>query len=182
MPLPRIQSAQGWSGVERRNAFRRGVGREGLTAHPTGARLVWVEGQERPSSWCRARKPDRVSNRRTVGEGRRNRAGFLVVGARGRESPLLGRGAAGGRSASPAKRVVYAQHTACPISASSAICNRRRGRCHKLPDSGNARQPNHVTIRYWPSATNGARNTGGAVTVSPIAATVIRAATARTDL
>ena len=36
MPLPRIQPAHGWSGVERRNAFRRGVGRESLTVDATG--------------------------------------------------------------------------------------------------------------------------------------------------
>jgi len=86
-PLPRIQPAHGWEGS-------RGRGRA-------------------PSSWGRARKPGRVSNRRRVGRGRRNRAGFLVVGCTGAEGPLLWWGAAGGRSAAPAKRVVQ-QHTACP--------------------------------------------------------------------
>ena len=37
-PLPRIQPAQGWSGVERRNAFRRGVGRESLTLGVSGGK------------------------------------------------------------------------------------------------------------------------------------------------
>ena len=86
MPLPRIQPAHGWAGSM---------------------------GQARPSSWCRARKPDcrcngthrcRASNPRRVGEGRRNRAGFLVVGCTGgAKAPLLGRDATGGRSASLAK-------------------------------------------------------------------------------
>jgi hypothetical protein len=80
----------------------RGVGRESLTrgyrgarlpdcspaayagAYPTGARLVWVEGQERPSSW----------------------------GARGARKPPCRGDATGGR-APLAKRVVYTQHTAC---------------------------------------------------------------------
>src|SRR5271166_1649995 len=41
-----------------------------LIAHPTGARLVWVEGRERPSSWGagRARKPP-------AGEGCNGRGG-----------------------------------------------------------------------------------------------------------
>jgi hypothetical protein len=164
MPLPRIQSAQGWSGSRGRNALRRGVGREGLTvdatghtvaAHPIRAGLGKVAGTgSGSSSWVHgdAKVP--------CSEG---------VQREGEAPPLPS---------------VLCTHNTPPteISASSAICNRRRGRCHKLPDSANARQPNHVTIRYWPSATNGARNTGGAVTVSPIAATVIRAATARTDL
>ena len=68
-PLPRIQPAHGWAGSM---------------------------GQARPSSWCRARKPDcrcngtrrcRASNPRRVGEGRRNRAGFLVVGCTGARKP-----------------------------------------------------------------------------------------------
>jgi hypothetical protein len=97
--LPRIQPAHGW------------------------ARSM---GRARPSSWCRARKSEcrcngtfrcRASNPRRVGYGRRNRAGFLVAGARGRDHPLLGRDATGGRSASLAKLCCATTHRLpCAIS------------------------------------------------------------------
>jgi len=50
-------------GIGGRRPLISGPARNGAGAHPTGARLasmamVWVEGQERSSSWCRARKPD----------------------------------------------------------------------------------------------------------------------------
>ena len=89
-PLPRIQPAHGWSGVERRNAFRRGVGRESLTRGYRGARL--------PDCRCNGTRRCRASNRRTVGLGR-GAGTLLVVGARGHERPLLGWDATGGRSA-----------------------------------------------------------------------------------
>ena len=77
-PLPRVQPAHGWSGVERRNAFRRGVGRESLTRGYRGARL--------PDCRCNGTCRCRASNPRRVGLGRG--AGTpLVVGARGAKAP-----------------------------------------------------------------------------------------------
>ena len=63
-PLPRIQSAHGWEGS-------RGRGRA-------------------PSSWCRARKPGRVSNRAGLGEVAGTGPGSSSWGARGRKAPCSG--------------------------------------------------------------------------------------------
>jgi hypothetical protein len=125
--LARIQGAKPWSGVERRNAFRPGVGRESLTLR--------VSGEQGSPGWqCNGPHRCRASNPRRVGRGRRNWAGFLVVGAGRRESPLLGWDATGGRSASLAKRVV-SQHTACPLPF-PAICTVRHSNnrsCRSYP-------------------------------------------------
>jgi hypothetical protein len=59
-----------------------------VAAHPTGVRLVRCREAERPSSWCRARKPDRVSNRRTVWSGV-ERAGTPFRRVHGDGIPLL---------------------------------------------------------------------------------------------
>jgi hypothetical protein len=99
-----------WSEVERRNALRRGVGRESLTRRVWGARL--------PDCRCNGTRRCRASNPRRVGLGRG--AGTLLVVVHGPRKALLGRDATGGRSASLAKRVVQ-QHTACPIPFSTPI-------------------------------------------------------------
>ena len=52
--LARIQPANGWSGVERRNAFRGGVGRESPTLG------VWPELTKRPDLTDKRTKLERV--------------------------------------------------------------------------------------------------------------------------
>ena len=95
-PLPPIQTARVGLGRWGRNAPRSGQGR---TAPCRGA---W--GRNSPARGVGRESPTAYPNRRTVGEGRRNRAGFLVVGCRaGAKAPRLGRDATGGRSASLAK-------------------------------------------------------------------------------
>ena len=96
MPLPRIQPAHGWSGVEGRNASRRGVGRDRL-----------------PECRCNGTRRCRASNPRRVGKVAGTGPGSSSWVQGGAKAPLLGRDATGGRSASLAKRVV-SQHTACP--------------------------------------------------------------------
>src|SRR5271165_145289 len=97
------------------------VGVGGAKAPDAGSKgqgsLVVVSGAKaRRGGIGGARLPDRASNRRTGGLGR-GAGTLLVVGAGRRESPLLGRDATGGRSASLAKVSTARPHLRGPRGA-----------------------------------------------------------------
>ena len=79
--------------------------RKALTAHPIGARLGGSRDRAGSSSWCRARKPDAGGIQWAQGcSGVASAERRCVVGVHGgRERPLLGWDATGGRSAALAK-------------------------------------------------------------------------------
>ena len=90
-PRPRIQPAHGWSGVERRNACRRGVGRESLTWGVSGdrgdrGRRPRKHRAGAPDCRCNGTYRCRASNPRRVGLGRG--AGTLLVVGAGARKPL----------------------------------------------------------------------------------------------